>query len=214
MRRTAEDRTRRSAVEPGPGLCDAGAVKGFARYEFQLMLLRRMADFQPELVRSAYGEMGATKAQYLAAHVRWQRMLRSPRAPRGFDLVRAVLGPSDGERSGSAGDLALVVHTWRLAALWPDLRWECVVTTDHALLGAGLARAADADPPNLPPLGRLAPWSCVLADVLARYPRARRLDSDTADRWPMEITTAHGRSYRLVFVHGLFQTVTRVGGRA
>jgi hypothetical protein len=49
-------------------------MRGFARREFQLMLLRRMADFQPELVARAYAKAGATRADYLAAHNRWQSL--------------------------------------------------------------------------------------------------------------------------------------------
>jgi hypothetical protein len=91
-------------------------VNGFARYEFQLMLLRRMADFQPELVAAACEELGASRARYLAAHTRWQRMLRSARGPRGIGLYRAVLGPEDDERTRRWGDSTLSVHTWRLSA--------------------------------------------------------------------------------------------------
>jgi hypothetical protein len=37
-------------------------VRGFGRYEFELMLLRRMADFQPGLVTSALEQLGAGRA--------------------------------------------------------------------------------------------------------------------------------------------------------
>src|ERR1700754_2990992 len=79
------------------------SMKGFARREFQLVLLRRMADFQRDLVEDAYTAIGLTRREYLAAHTRWQRMLRSRRAPRGIDLYRAVLGPPDTERTQQLG---------------------------------------------------------------------------------------------------------------
>ena len=113
--------------------CDNEAVQGFARREFQLMLLRRTADFQPDLVEAAYAELGADRRAYMAAHTRWQTMLRSRRAPAGLDLYRAVLGPPDTERAERFGDVVLTLDSG-LGGLWPDLRWEVVVGTGGVVL--------------------------------------------------------------------------------
>jgi hypothetical protein len=198
-------------------------VNGFARCEFQLMLLRRMADFQPDLVAAACEELGATRARYLAAHTRWQRMLRSARGPRGIGLYRAVLGPEDDERTRRWGDSTLSVHTWRLgpqarpepepgggeqrvrpAAVWPSLRWEAIVGHGSAVLQGWLVRPPGAAIPELPAPRRLAPWSCVVNDALTRYPDARPVEPDAPSRWLIDVGQA-GARYRLVFVHGLFQ---------
>ena len=144
------------------------------------MLLRRMADFQPELVARAYGAIRATRADYLAAHNRWQSLLRSSSAPQGLSLYEAVLGPPEGEREEAVGDVTLTKLTWPLTGgLWPDLRWELMVGFGGLVLNGWLVRAPDARVPSLPAvdrLDRLEPWSCVVGDVLARYPAARQAD--------------------------------------
>ena len=177
-------------------------MKGFARREFQLMLLRRMADFQPDLVRAACEELGATHAEYMAAHNRWQTMLRSRRAPAGLDLYRAVLGPPDSTWDVPLGDTATTICQWRLPGLWPELRFQAVVGFNQVVLDATLVRSADAAPPDLPPPARLAPWSCVIADALAAYPDARQQDPDVPTQWLVVVGAA-----QLWFVYGLLQTV-------
>src|SRR5258705_6422307 len=102
-------------------------MQRFARREFQLVLLRRMADFQPDLVTEAYRALGATHAEYMLAHNRWQTLRRSSRAPSGLPLYRAVLGPPDAQRIDEWGDVTTTACSWRLPGLWPDLRWEVVV---------------------------------------------------------------------------------------
>lgn len=174
-------------------------MRGFARREFQLMLLRRMADFQPELVARAYAKAGATRADYLAAHNRWQSLLRSPNAPEGLGLYEAVLGPPDSERDEAVGDVTLTALTWPLGGLWPDLRWQLMVGFGGAVLNGWLVRAANS---AIPGLGRLDPWSCVVGDVAVRYPAARQADPGTPSRWLI-----HMNGQRLTFVHGLLQTV-------
>ena len=170
------------------------------------MLLRRMADFQPELVTRAYGAIRATRADYLAAHNRWQSLLRSNSAPHGLALYEAVLGPPDADREEAAGDVTLTALTWPLTGgLWPDLRFELMVGFGGLVLNGWLVRSPDARAPSLPALGRLdrlEPWSCVVGDVLARYPSAQQADPDVASRW---LVLAGGQ--RLTFVHGLLQQV-------
>jgi hypothetical protein len=169
------------------------------------MLLRRMADFQPELVEAAYAEMGATKRQYLGAHNRWQSMLISRRAPKELALYQAVLGPGDVQRDITVGDLILTAYGWRLPALWPDLMWETVTDAGGFVLNGALVRRDPERPAELPALDRLAPWSCVIDDA-ARLPDARQLDPGVTSRWVVQVGER-----RLMFVYGLFQTQTSTG---
>jgi len=190
------------------------------------MLLRRMADFQPELVAAACGQVGASRATYLAAHNRWQTMLRSRRAPAGLTLYRAVLGPPQTQQPREWGDVTVTAYTWPLAGLWPSLRWEVLAGTggavangaaasgaaaggaavNGAVANAWLVRAPEDPAPRLPAPDRLAPWSCVVGDVLAAHPQARHVDADAPHRWILEVPVA-GAVHRLVFTHGLLQRV-------
>ena len=172
------------------------------------MLLRRMADYQPELVALACAELDATPARYRAAHNRWQSMLHARRAPRGLALYRAVLGPPDDLAAIEVGDVTVTAHTWRLAPLWPDLRWQALVGEADVVLDAALVRPGEV--PELPPVPELRPWSCVIGDVTARWPDARQIDPDVPTRWLVEVDRA-GATWRLWFVHGLLQVVAGAG---
>lgn len=175
-------------------------MKGFARREFQLMLLRRMADFQPHLVEAACFETQASHAEYMAAHNRWQSMLHSRRAPRGLDLYRAVLGPPDTEQARRVGDVTVTACQWKLPALWPDLRWEAIVGAGNVVLHGWLVRAPGIPLPALEKPADIAPWSCVVGDAVASFPEARQADPDIPHQWL--VTVSH---HQLWFVHGLFQ---------
>jgi hypothetical protein len=174
-------------------------VRGFGRREFVLMLLRRMADFQPELVEMACQRLGASHADYMAAHNRWQSMLRSRRAPAGVELYHAALGPADTQRYERIGDLTLTVRSWPLS-LFRDLRWETTATAEGEVINAWLVRAPESPTPTLPTAERLQPWSCVVHDVVAEFPNAEQQDPGVASQWHVQVGGT-----RLVFVHGLFQ---------
>jgi hypothetical protein len=166
------------------------------------MLLRRMADFQPHLVEASIEELRTSRAEYMAAHNRWQAMLHSRRAPRGLVLYRAVLGPPDAERAERVGDVIVTACSWRLPGLWPDLRWEAIVGEGGVVLHGWLVRAPASAVPQLKDPARLAPWSCVVGDVVARFPGAQQADPDIPTQW---LVTVDG--HQLWFVHGLLQTV-------
>jgi hypothetical protein len=178
------------------------SVRGFATREFELMLLRRMADLQPLLVEDAVAAIGSTREQYMAAHNRWQSMLRSRTAPRGIDLYRAVLGPPLSEREIAVGDVTVVAYAWPMPPLWPDLAWEAVIGAGNVVLNAWLVRPPGSPVPQLPPADQLAPWSCVIGDVLQAYPDARQRNPDVPSQWLVEVGDV-----TLRFVHGLLQTV-------
>ncbi|HCT79158.1 MAG TPA: hypothetical protein DGG94_01975 [Micromonosporaceae bacterium] len=186
-------------------------MKGFARREFQLMLLRRMADFQPELVADACAALGASHTQYMAAHNRWQSMLISTRAPRGLGLYQAALGPPDTERAVLHGDVTVTACTWHLPGLWRDLRWEAMVGENGVVLHGWLVRAADARAPKLPAPDLMKPWSCVVGDVLTQFPTARQANPDVPSQWLVHLNTREGLSWQLWFVYGLLQTARTDG---
>jgi hypothetical protein len=177
-------------------------VKGFARREFQLMLLRRMADFQPGLVEAACAEVEATRKQYLDAHHRWQSMLRSARAPAGLELYQAVLGPPKQERPVRIGDAEVTACSWPLRDLWPDLSWELIVGVGNVAVHGELVRTAAGATPALGRPGELAPWSCVRGDVLQAFAGAEQVDPETPSQWVLRLD-----GYQMMFVHGLLQTV-------
>ena len=56
--------------------------------DFQLVLLRRMADHNPDLVEDARRELGASLADMREANKRWQAMIRSPRARAASSTVQ------------------------------------------------------------------------------------------------------------------------------
>ena len=108
-------------------------MRGLARREFCLVLLRRMADLRPDLVAEALPRMGATRAEAHAAHTRWQALQHSPRAPRGLALRSAVLGPPEETEDRRFGDLDLEVRRWPLP-LWPHLYWEVLTGPGGSVL--------------------------------------------------------------------------------
>jgi len=172
-------------------------VIGFARKEFQLMLLRRMADFQPLLVESAIAELGATRAEYMRAHNRWQFLLHSRRAPKGLALQRAALGPPETSEDRRVGDVVVTAHSWRLPGLWPELRWEVVVGEADVVLHGWLVRASGAPK-------ALAPWGCVVNDVMLEDSGAQQIDPDVPTQWLVQ----SGQT-QYWFVHGLLQKISR-----
>lgn len=175
-------------------------MRGLARREFCLVLLRRMADLRPDLVADALPRLGATRAEAHAAHTRWQALHHAPRAPRGLALRTAVLGPPEELEDRRFGDLDVQVRRWPLP-LWPHAWWEVVSGPGGSVLHEHLARAPGSP---VPPAraGDLRVWEHVLDDVV-RVPGARSVDPGVVTRW--EVHLAGGE--RAVFVWGLLQRV-------
>ena len=70
-----------SAAGSGPDPSRASRPPGpFTPLDFQLVLLRRMADHNPGLVEDARHALGVSIADMREANKRWQAMVRSPRS--------------------------------------------------------------------------------------------------------------------------------------
>ena len=181
-------------------------MRGLARREFCLVLLRRMPDVRPDLVAEALPRLGATRAEAHAAHTRWQALQHSPRAPRGLALRSAVLGPPEELEDRRFGDLDVQVRRWPLP-LWPHLCWEVLSGPGGAVLHGHLARApGSAVPPAA--AGRLRVWEHVLYDVVG-LPGARSVDPGVVTRWEVQMPGGE----RAVFVWGLLQRVSGLPDR-
>jgi hypothetical protein len=178
-------------------------VYGFGRHEFQLMLLRRMEDFHPDLVSGALRQVGATKADLRAAHRRWQELLRSRSYPRDLRRFELALGRPDAQRSVPFGDVEVLASQWALPVLWPDLAWEVVTTVDGMVLHEWLVRVSGGPEVPLDDLGAIPPWTCVVADLTLAHPAATQADLQVASRWGVVV----GQQLA-TFVWGLVQEVS------
>jgi hypothetical protein len=182
------------------------AVRGLARREFCLVLLRRMADVRPDLVAQALPRLDATRVEARQAHRRWQALHHAPRAPHGLALRTAVLGPPEELEDRRFGDLDVQVRRWPLP-LWPHLRWEVLTGPGGEVLHEQLTRAPGSP---VPPAGagRLLVWQHVLDDVVG-LPGARGVDPEVPTRWEVHLPG----DVRTVHVWGLLQQVAQPARR-
>ncbi|NEY35429.1 hypothetical protein GTU99_25200 [Streptomyces sp. PRKS01-65] len=190
----------------------------FTPADFQLVLLRRMADFNADLVDRARRELGASAADMREANKRWQAMVRSPRGrpaavPPGpartrVALVRSVLGPPESAEPRRIGDLDCEALRWRLP-LWPDLRFEVLTGGDGLAWNEWLVRAPGAPAPALRTLADLTPWSCTVDEAARAFAPARPLQGSAPTRCGLAFTApdAHGVRHEVAaeFTWGLLQ---------
>jgi hypothetical protein len=181
--------------------------------QFPLILLRRMADYQPLLVERARMELGYGVTEMRAVNATWQRMLRSrsSRGPLGqLGQLRSVLGRPDAVMDRKVGDAKCRSEQWRLE-LWPELRFEAFVGPGDMLLKEHLVRAPDSPRPKPRRLADLEPWSCVLGDVAVALGPMRRLEGSapTRDLALVEVPGEPGSDAKTTiateFVYGLLQ---------
>ena len=175
-------------------------MRGLARREFCLVLLRRMADLRPDLVSAALPRLGATRGEAHAAHARWQALQHSRRAPRGLALRTAVLGPPEELEDRRFGDLDVQVRRWPLP-LWPHLWWEVLTGPGGSVLDEHLVRAPGSPVP--PASEGLLVWEHVLDDVVG-LPGAASVDPGVETRWEIHLPGG----VRAAFVWGLLQQVS------
>lgn len=177
-------------------------MRGLARREFCLVLLRRMADVRPDLVAEALPRFGATRAEAHAAHTRWQALQHARRAPRGLVLRTAVLGPPEELEDRRVGDLDVQVRRWPLP-LWPHQWWEVLSGPGGSVLHEHLVRAPGSPVPPASP-ARLLVWQHTVDDVVGMR-GARSVDPGVVTRWEVHLPG----DVRARFVCGLLQQVDR-----
>ncbi|WP_433467678.1 hypothetical protein [Spirillospora sp. CA-128828] len=185
-------------------------MKGFARREFQLVLLRRMADYQPGLVEDAMRSLDASRTEMRSVNARWQRIVRSRTFPRGRRRYEAVLGPPAAVEERPIGDVACEVAWWPPLSLWPGLRFEIMMGPDGAVMHEWLVRDDGVPVPRLKSVHDLVPWSCVVGDVDERFGAVAHQDGEVPSRWHATLTGPDGATYAAHFVWGLLQTVVSV----
>ncbi|MBW5425487.1 hypothetical protein GKQ77_28675 [Streptomyces sp. BG9H] len=186
------------------------AAAPFTPLDFQLVLLRRMADHNAELVEDARRALGASLAQMREANRRWQAMTRGARSRGAVARYRSVLGAPESTVRRTIGDLECEALLWPLP-LWPDLRFEVLRAPNGAVWNEWLVRAPGAPGPGLRTLDDLTPWSCTVDEAARAFPPARPMEGTAPTRWRLafEAPDAGGERRRCVaeFTWGLLQRV-------
>lgn len=177
--------------------------------EFQLVLLRRMADYQPRLVEDARGRLGFDVSEMRAVNATWQRMLRSRHSRGSLGQLHSVLGKPVDVLARKVGDVECRCEQWELP-LWPELRFEAFIGPGDMLLKEHLVRAPGAARPVLSVLSDLTPWSCVLGDMAVAFGRLRQLEGSapTRDLALVEVDDGSGTKVTVAteYVYGLLQS--------
>ena len=179
--------------------------------EYQLVLLRRMADYQPELVEKARGELGASVTEMREVNAHYQRMIRSRNYRGDLSTLRGFLGEPVAEGERRLGELVCTATRWRLP-LWPELLYEALAAPGGQLLNEMFVRDPAGAVPPLTRLSDLTPWSCVIGDVEQAFAPVRHREGSAPSRW-MTLLTAPGDDGVPVaataeFVWGLLQAVS------
>ncbi|WP_416984474.1 hypothetical protein [Streptomyces sp. T028] len=147
----------------------------FSVADFQLVLLRRMADHNPDLVDEARHGLGVSLAQMREANKRWQAMVHSPHARGALSRYRSVLGEPESRTARRVGDLDCESWQWPIP-LWPDLRFEVLLAPNKSVWNDWLVRAPQTPGPEPRTLDDLAPWSCTVDEVARAFAPARPLE--------------------------------------
>ncbi|UXY19617.1 hypothetical protein N8I84_13400 [Streptomyces cynarae] len=188
----------------------------FTPRDFQLVLLRRMADHNPDLVEGARHELGVSIADMREANKRWQAMVRSPRSRSALTRYRSVLGEPESTTPRRIGDLDCDALLWPVP-LWPDLRFEILVAPNGVVWNEWLVRAPGAPSPELKTLEDLTPWSCTVDEAARAFAPARPLEGTAPTRWGLAFTAPDARGVRhqvaAEFTWGLLQRVGVSGQR-
>jgi hypothetical protein len=186
----------------------------FTPLDFQLVLLRRMADHNPGPVEDARHELGVSLADMREANKRWQAMVRSPRSRAPLSRYRSILGEPESRTLRRIGDLDCEAWLWPVP-LWPELRFEVLTAPNGAVWNEWLVRAPAAEGPELRTLDDLTPWSCTVDEAARAFAPARPLEGTAPTRWGLAFTApdAQGARWEVVaeFTWGLLQRVSVTG---
>ncbi|MBC9724170.1 hypothetical protein [Streptomyces sp. TRM68367] len=188
----------------------------FTPLDFQLVLLRRMADHNQDLVERARHTLGASIADMREANRRWQAMVRSPRSRSALSRYRSILGEPESVWSRRIGDLDCEARYWPLP-LWPDLRFEVLLAPNGQVWNEWLVRAPGTEPPPLRTLDDLTPWSCTVDEAARAFAPARPSEGTAPTRFGLTFTApdAQGVPHRVVaeFTWGLLQRTAVSAGQ-
>ncbi|RVU26058.1 hypothetical protein EOT10_10690 [Streptomyces antnestii] len=186
----------------------------FTVIDFQLVLLRRMADHNPDLVEDARRQLGASVARMREANRRYQarRHVRGPVTTRSFH--RSLLGAPEQTVTRRIGDLTCEALRWRVP-LWPDLLFEVLAAPNGAVWNESLIRAPGAPAPVLRTLDDLAPWVCTVDEASDAFPPARPMEGSAPTRWGLVFMAPDAQGtlakVRAEFTYGLLQRWTVTG---
>ncbi len=182
----------------------------FTPLDFQLVLLRRMADHNPGLVEDARHRLGAGVADMREANRRWQAMLHTPRSRSAVARYRSVLGEPESVTPRRIGDLDCEALLWPVP-LWPELRFEVLVAANGVAWNEWLVRAPGAPGPELRIVDDLLPWSCTVDEAARAFAPARPLEGTAPTRWGLAFTapdaSGAARECAAEFTWGLLQRV-------
>ncbi|EFG06712.1 Hypothetical protein SCLAV_1637 [Streptomyces clavuligerus] len=178
----------------------------FGPLDFQLVLLRRMADFHPGLVEDARRELGASAARMREANRRWQAMAHASGGRSPLGRYRAALGEPEHRERRRTGDLEYEALRWPVP-LWPDLRFEVLsATRGGGVWNAWLIRAPGAPGPGLRTAADLTPWSCTVDEAARAFPPATPMQGSAPTRSQLALTLPEGGGRAVAeFTWGLFQ---------
>ncbi|MFB7862308.1 hypothetical protein [Streptomyces sp. NPDC056069] len=173
----------------------------FGPYEFQLVLLRRMADHQAGLVEEALRELGATRAEMREANKRWQARAHARQGPGEFERYRQALGDPE-SRQPVRGDSE--AWAWPVP-LWPDLRFTVLVGPRRAVWSRSLTRAPGAAPPELRTAEDLRPWRCTIDEVWRAFRDVELREGAAPTLARLDFTLPDGGRGAAEFAWGLLQ---------
>ena len=187
----------------------------FTPLDFQLVLLRRMADHNPDLVEDARHALGVSIADMREANRRWQAMRHAPRARGAVSRYRSILGepesvdtPADRRPvlRGAACGRFRSGPTCASRCSWPR-------TAPPGTSGWSARPAPPA--PELRTLEDLTPWSCTVDEAARAFAPARPLEGTAPTRWGLAFTAPDASGVRqdcvAEFTWGLLQRVAVTG---
>ncbi|PWG09967.1 hypothetical protein DF268_29830 [Streptomyces sp. V2] len=182
----------------------------FTPLDFQLVLLRRMADHNPGLVEEARHRLGASSGEMREANKRWQAMRHAPRGRAAASRYRTFLGAPETTSTRRIGDLTCESWLWPVP-LWPTLRFEVLLSPTGAIWNEWLIRSPGTPPPTLEGLADLTPWSCTVDEAATAFAPARPLEGTAPTRWGLSFTAPDEqgvlRQVVAEFTWGLLQRV-------
>ena len=119
-----------------------------------------------------------------------------------------VVGEPESRTPRRIGDLDCEAWQWPLP-LWPELRFEVLLTPANTVWNEWLVRAPGAKAPDLHTLDDLVPWSCPVDEAAQAFAPARPLEGSAPTRWGLAFTAPDAAGVRrevvAEFTWGLLQ---------